>query len=275
MKNTLENILNSVKEIRKNIKKHWKETLTAIVLPFIFTVSIDADRLKVYNRSNEVSGTPVNIKHVDGAEEGHDINDSIYINSPSPLQIYSNNPNHNPNELSTDARGPDSTTTFNLELYNNGFPGFADNYIRFSWYYEEGNDEWKNMFFGDTDDSNNVVCDVKYVIVNGSTYPSGTPYGDIDLPDVKGSKEGVYDKRKIFLFNHADFNRDKKVNGLDYAIFANNFGRNDPNLGSNVGADPSNLDDYSDINRDGVIDMIDLDDFTYEWLWDANDPNTW
>jgi hypothetical protein len=83
-------------------------------------------------------------------------------------------------------------------------------------------------------------------------------------------------KLNYYFFNYADLNRDGKVDFRDYAIWANNFGRNDPNtLGDNVGSDVNDLDAYSDINRNGIVDFNDLSLFSGEWLWDANDPNTW
>ena len=83
--------------------------------------------------------------------------------------------------------------------------------------------------------------------------------------------QGVYGQIVYDVKNYSDLNRDKKVNLRDYAIFAENYGR----TGVDCGADPNNFDDYSDINRNGVVDYNDLDLFSDEWLWDANDPNTW
>jgi len=70
---------------------------------------------------------------------------------------------------------------------------------------------------------------------------------------------------------------------VDSEIFVRNWARderaepNDPNntLGTYVGKEPNDLDAYSDINRDGVVNFKDLSLFSGEWLWDANDPNTW
>jgi hypothetical protein len=179
-----------------------------------------------------------------------------------------------------DSRGPDSTTTYDLHLKNTGFSGTADNMLRFVMK-DDSNFTWKNIFLGDANDSNDIVADIKYVINHGNVYPPpyNSHYGDFPLPDVDGSNVGVYDKRKVFFFNHADLNRDRKVNGLDFAIFAENFGRNnetDPNtFGSYVGSEPNNLGAYADIDRNGRVDYNDLSIFSGEWLWDANDPNTW
>jgi len=55
------------------------------------------------------------------------------------------------------------------------------------------------------------------------------------------------------------------INGLDFAIWANNLGRNnetDPNtFGSYVGSDVNNFNAYADINRSGTVDYDDLNIF--------------
>ncbi len=281
MVKTLENFVNSTKEVGKDIRKHWKETITAIALPFVFTNNVEAGRLRVYNRSNDVTFSSAYIDYIDGATEGKDGNhDSYYLSdNPNILHIYSVNNLCDPNKLQVDARGINSTTTYNLELYNKEFVETADNFFRFRMY-DSNNFEWKNLFLGDKNDSNDIIADIKYVISSdGRTYEDGTPYGDFYIDDVNDTPTGVYDKRKIMPFNHADLNRDRKVNGLDYAVFANEFGKDnisDPNrFGSYVGKDVNDLGAYADINRDGFVDPCDLGDFSYEWLWDADDPNTW
>jgi len=69
----------------------------------------------------------------------------------------------------------------------------------------------------------------------------------------------------VFFFNHADLNRDRKVNGLDFEIFRENFGRNnetDPNtFGDYVGSEPNDFNAYADINRSGSVDFEDLEIF--------------
>ena len=259
----------------------------AVAIIFAITSNANAGLIDVHNTSNGVYPGHVYIGHVSGATEGDDGNyDLPYLESPNPLHIYSHN--NNGIDYGVDERPADSTTTYNLHLKNTGFSGTADNFLQFrlynyhdniNYHWNNSNFEWKNIFLGDFNDSNNIIADIKYVINNGSIYPSGTRYGNFPLPDIEGYKAGVYDKRKVFFFNHADLNRDRKVNGLDYAIWAGNFGRDeesDPNtLGSNVGKDPNDLDAYSDIDRNGIIDYNDLSLFSGEWLWDANDPNTW
>ena len=143
---------------------------------------------------------------------------------------------------------------------------------------DNSNIEWKNIFLGGANDSDNIVADVKYLIVNGSG-----GIGTYNLPTLTGNPARVYDKRKIMPKNHADLNRDRKVNLSDYAIFADNFGRTGIVKGSDVndlGA-YADLTDAYDVNGvmtsygDGAVDYKDLSLFVDEWLWDANDPNSW
>jgi hypothetical protein len=97
----------------------------------------------------------------------------------------------------------------------------------------------------------------------GGWFQSGT------FPDITN---GIFGQPVVAPYLKGDLTREKGiVNFRAYAVFADNWGRTD----TNCGADPNNLDDYSDINRDGVVDYNDLDLFSDEWLWDANDPNAW
>lgn len=219
--------------------------------------------LRVYNRSDVVTYGNSYLKHIEGATESYDNGmDSEWLESPNTLQIYSYNPNCLPttDKLSTDARDSNSLTTFNLELYNKGFQGTANNYLRFR-IYDNNNFEWKNIFLCGANDSNDVIADVKNLIAVG-----GGTFGRYDLPDVQGSQTGVYDKRKIIPKNHADLNRDNKVNFKDYAIYANEWQNSGSRFGSNVGSDPNDLGAYADIDRTGTVDYEDLGYMTDEWL---------
>jgi hypothetical protein len=226
--------------------------------------NVNASGLWIKNNSNSVSGSSAYIEHVQGATEGYDNNYDAPYNSgnPNPLHFYSVIPDH---KLSLDARGLNSTTPFNLDLYNKGFSGTADNFLRFSIY--NGNIfEWKNFFLGDASSSNNIVADIKYLIDN-----SGDGNGIYNLPVVEGTDTGIYDTRKIMVFNYCDLNRDGKVNLEDFGIFANNWQR----TGIAKGSNPNALGDYADIDGNGTVEVDDLADFCFEWLWDASDPSTW
>jgi hypothetical protein len=260
--------------------------IVAVAIIFTITSNANARLIIVDNMSNSVWGGHMYIKHVSGATEGDDGNYDARCPPffPNPLHIYSHN-YYSGLDYGVDARPPNSTTTYNLHLMNIGFSGTADNFLRFTMM-KDTDFLWKNIFLGDATDSNDTVADIKYVIAHGGVYPppyDNIHYGDFPLPPVEGSNTGVYDKRKVFFFNHADLIRDRKIDFGDLEIFAQNFGRdertepNDPNntLGAYVGKEPNDLDAYSDINRDGVVDFKDFSLFSGEWLWDANDPNTW
>lgn len=164
----------------------------------------------------------------------------------------------------------DANSTNSEGMYaekNGGTSSSGDEWWKFT--ILDSNDfDWKNIIahrYGQSgvNDSNAIpedTVDVWYE--DGNWVQSGS---------FSGITSGVYDRWKFEQYNHADLDRNRKVNFEDYAIFANNFGRTDPNCG----ADPNNLDDYSDINRNGVIDYNDLSLFSDNWLWDANDSNTW
>jgi len=262
---TLEKILNSVKKV-------GRKALAPVLISMMLAGPVFAGKMRVYNRSDALDDTSMNMRYVEDSNDGYDGEDSTWENSSNELQIYSNIPDH---QLKEDSRDPNSTTTFKLDLYKNG-TSLGDNYLRFRMY--DINDfEWKNVFLGGVDDSNDIVADIKYVISSdGRTYGDGTPYGDFDLPDVNSTDVEVYDKRKIKFFNHADLNRDRKVNGLDYTIFSKEWLENDSNrLGSNVGSDTNDLGAYADMDRSGTVDYNDASLFVNEWLWDADDPNTW
>ncbi len=227
-------------------------------------------KLRVYNRSDDVTSSSAYIKYLEGATDDFDTCcDSTYNSgNPNILHTYFNIPGH---QLMVDARDPDSTTDFNLDLYKNGTSADADNYLRFRMY-DDTNFEWKNLFLGDVSDSNDIVADIKYVIVSdGRTYGDGTPYGDFYIDDVAGTTTGVYDTQNIFVFNYSDLNRDRKVNLKDFSILSTNFGE----TGINVGSNPTDPNDYSDINRSGTVDLADVFTFIKEYLWDADDPTTW
>jgi hypothetical protein len=189
-----------------------------------------------------------------------------------------------PYRLSTDARPPESTTTINLEISGRlgqlPEPQYAELVFKF-YNIGEDNFSWKNII-GElsqrVDDGNGGHkyalignYDIKNLVNSARTIPISINNGE-----TIGSEFFPSHKLDYKFFNHADLNRDRRVDGRDFAIFANNFGRNDPTtLGDNVGSDPNNLDAYADFDRNGIVDFNDLSIFSGKWLWDANDPNTW
>ena len=261
-------------EEKSNFRKGLERVLVSGIIGIGSLVgNLDAGRLGVYNRSNDVSWSMMEAKQIYNSLEGRDGEDVDYNSgNPNVLHIYSINNNCDPNTLMVDARGENSTTSFNLDLYKNGTSGDADNFLRFRMY-DDTNFQWKNLFLGDKNNSNNIIADIKHVIASdGRTYSSdGTPYGDFYIDDIDGTTTGVYDTRTIFIFNHADINRDGKVNLADYAILSQNWGRE----GIDKGSDPNALGDYADISGNGSVGVEDLATFSQEWLWDANDSSTW
>ena len=257
-----------------------------LAVPIIYlnsTAKANKGSLYITNYGSSVSGSFVAVHHVTGATNSYDNSfDALLPDfNPNPLLIYSHI--YNPEfKLKADARDSNHTTNpqdpntlINIELYNQGFQGVTNNSLKFDISRYE-NFNWKNIFFKISHD----IFDIKYLINNGEFDPFlKRNVGKIDLGELNGSQTGVYNTGNLEFFNHADLNRDRRVDGKDFAIWANNFGRNeesDPNtLGSNVGKDPNDLDAYSDIDRNGIVDYNDLSLFSGEWLWDANDPNTW
>ena len=237
--------------------------------------------IEIRNRGPpDITAGSVYIKKMLGATESFDLGKDIsYLGGPSPiLQVYSVNNNCDPNKLSTEAKDINSTTPDNLELVNNGFTGSRTNILT-TIIKDPNNLEWKNIFLGDANNSENPVADIKHLVYTSGKFINDYPSGEFVLGTLQGTTTGVYDWRKIMYFNHADLNRDKKVNFKDYAIYAWNFGKDnisDPNrFGSYVGKDVNDLGAYADIDRSGSVDVNDLDKFSQEWLWDANDSSTW
>lgn len=287
-----ENILNSIKNA---VYRIWLFFLLLFsqyyrVVIFLALSGYLADRcvgvarggtIEIKNRGPpDLTAGSVYIQKISGATENYDFGkDFSYLHGPSPtLQIYAVNNNCDPNKLSTEAKDINSTTDDNLELVNNGFSGFRTNIL--TPIIRDSNDlEWKNIFLGDVNNSENIVTDIKYVVYSSGKFINDCPYGEITLGTLEGTQTGVYDKRKIMFFNHADLNRDRKVNNLDFAVWSNEFGKNtttDPNrFGTKVGSDPNDLGAYADIDKSGTVDYNDLSLFSTKWLWDANDPNTW
>jgi len=106
MKQTLEKVLNSVKEIWKNAKEHWKETLTAIALPFIFGYKINAATFEAHNYSsdNPAISSYMRFKTAEGYQEWHGPEDILFLEHMAPrLEIFSD-----PNGIKyhTDGRPP-------------------------------------------------------------------------------------------------------------------------------------------------------------------------
>jgi len=272
-----------------NIKKNGKIATLLLAGSINSIANANRGHLYIINHSSLIPGPGsfMAVYHLDGATNGgSDTFDHLYSEFELyPLNIYSHIYNSDI-KLRVDARDSNYTTnpqdpnTFiNIELYNKGFQGTTNNSLEFviSKKYNF-NFDWKNIFFKINQD----IFDIKYLINNGefdSYYD--TNVGKIELGELDGSRTGVYNTGNVEFFNHADLNRDRRVDGKDLEIFAQNWGRderaepNDPNntLGAYVGKEPNDLDAYSDINRDRVVDFKDFAIFAGKWFYDADAEN--
>jgi hypothetical protein len=229
-----------------------------------------ADTCKIDCTSVGANSSTVRVRHVNGAVEGHDSMDVPFVPSlASPrIDFYSKVPlSYLFDKLFNDARGPNSTTYFDIKIEGAEIPDSVDANLSFQISDStppQGNFLWKNLVAelynsGDVNDCNNLIAsyDIKDLVGYGQKIPLTV-------------RDGLSYQLLVKPYNYADLNRDRKVNGLDYAIWANNFGRT-----NTVPRDANDLGVFSDIDRDNVVDMNDLEYFTPEWLWNADDPNTW
>jgi hypothetical protein len=281
--------MGKLEKIVSSTKKHWKEIVTAIALPFIFNSSIKAGYLSTRSWSSLGNPNYVGVWHRSGATEDYGSYDALFLEFPFPptIEFYSKTSLPSPaDRLMRDCRPPESTTTINLEISGRGLTAPENANLEFviSYPYGENNFYWKNII-GElsqkVDDGEGGYkyaligdYDIKHMVNSARTIPISINNGI-----TQGSDFFPSHKLNYKFFNHADLNRDRKVDGKDFAIFAQNWGRNeesDPNtFGANVGSEPNDFDAYSDIDRNGIVDFNDLSTFSGEWLWDANDPNTW
>lgn len=266
----LENLVSSA-------KTHWKEIVTAIALPFILEENANAGGLFLKINSS-LASPKIYIEHINGATEDYGSYDALFLEAwPPNFYIYSKTSYPPPEDkLKKDARPPESMSTITSEIVGVGLSSpVTDSELDPLIYKPYGQDNfyWKNIIGElynnkDVNDSNNLlnVYDMKHM-------------DKIDAKIPLTINNGLSYQLLIKFFNHADLNRDRKVNGLDFAIWAGSFRRNnetDPNtFGSYVGSEPNNLGAYADIDRSGAVDYEDLNIFSGEWLYNANDPNTW
>lgn len=225
---------------------------------------------------NPFTSSQVIISQENGAKEGYDAKDAPWLEPMNDnVTISYSVISESPYKLGEDERPVNSTSDFFIPLDTKGSVGgeTATSYINFN--ITDMNDfVWKNIFaerYGtsDANDVNNVIytCDVKFNSAEPVTWDDATNLGNVPV-----ETSGIYDQWKIRPFNHADLNRDKKVNLKDYAILANEYGKDnvsDPNrFGAYIGKDVNDLGAYADINRSGAVDMNDVSNFSYEYLWE-------
>ena len=219
---------------------------------------------------------PVNLKQEDGAIEGYNPGspdlDATAMGLPPPYppgatRLVSVIPGH---LLSTDTRDIDSMTDYIVQAETIGVNIGEDNYWHFSISEDTGDSfYWKNIFaerYGtdDINDPNNVkaIVDVKYISDNDvdSIGQGWVISGTVPVT------EGIFDQFRIKFYNHADLNRDTKVNLKDWAFLAANYGRSGIDKGSN----PTDPNDYADIDGNGSVGLEDVTTFSGSWLWQVD-----
>jgi len=274
MKERFKNFIGGLEKTLESCKTHWKEIVTAIALPFIFNSSVKAGVLNTRCISS-LTRPRLSLVHINGATEGYDTSsDAIFLEAPSPtLDIYSKiitNPSPK-DRLMLDARPPESTTAVNAEISGRGLGAPTNANLQFSFYdIGEDNFSWKNII-GElsqrVDDGEGGYkyalignYDIKNLVNSATTIPISINNGETIGSDFFPSHKLDYS-----FFNYTDLNRDRQTNGLDFKIFAENYGRNnetDPNtFGDYVGSEPNNFNAYADIDRSGTVGLEDLDIF--------------
>ena len=262
-------------------KMRWHFILVVLgIVVYLFVGQAKTDEIAVSHYMmyiDAVTGatpTPViqaELKYDPGALEGKDPND-IEVPSPYYVDILgSSDIEGTKHTLVAKPLNSTTDTQFDFEeIY--GDLDVEDEKWKFSITKNNGATDWKNIFFvrygtSDPTDPDNILgmWDVKYN--DGANpddyygyYTSGGPFY-IGPPS-------LYDRTVFQVFNYADLNRDKKVNLTDFGILSYNWLR----TGIDKGSDPFALNDYADIDGDGVVGVNDLSSFVIEWLWDADNP---
>ena len=140
--------MNGLEKIVSSSRKHWKEIVTAIALPFIFNSSVKAGYLSTRSWSSLGNPDYVGIWHKTGAKEpseGYEGNgnDARFNGNtfPPKIDIYSKI-DLDPYRLSRDSRPPESTSTFNLEISGRELTASEDAKLEFVVLYPGGEDNF-------------------------------------------------------------------------------------------------------------------------------------
>jgi len=276
--------MNGLEKIVSCSKKHWKEIVTAIALPFIFTNNVKAidnsGELEIYNMgSGDTGNGGMKIVHHDGfgyASEGKDILDSLWSRAPEnpiptwlrPSSIIYDATEY---ELQTDFRPENSTSSVNITLkvihkqggakqiscsnylklefgsIQGAYPNFGSKPITF--WKQDANDP--NLYY--------LTANVRKEILQNE--------GIIPLAPLNGT----YESEKSYLRGWVRFdtpfvhlNNDSIVNLKDFAIWARNFGRT--GITDTNRADPNDVGAWADYDLDGNVDVNDLSIFTDYYL---------
>lgn len=110
--------------IVSSTKKHWKEIVTAIALPFIMSNNVKANDLflKFYS---SLMNPKMYINHISGATENYDLGyDAVFFeNWPPRIDIYSKTLSQPPEDkLMKDSRPAESMSTITSEIVGVGLP---------------------------------------------------------------------------------------------------------------------------------------------------------
>lgn len=253
----------------------------------IFSGNAKAGYFDTMFKNPGMNNSVLGIWHVNGATEGYGFRDVTFSDGPEPaLDIYSRPSIPSDEKLAVDARPPTSMTTITSEISGRGLTSPKNAKLNFLFYdIGEDNFSWKNIIgelyqrIDDGKGSYKYALIDDYDIKNIMVRSDPNIYISITNGITKGSEFFPSHKLNYKFFNHADLNRDRKVNFNDWAIFSNEWRKSnatDPNrFGIYVGADVNDLGAYADMDRSGFIDHNDTELFVNEWLWDADDPNTW
>ena len=204
--------------------------ISAIALPFVFESNAKAGGLflKIYS---SLMNPKMYINHINGATESYDYNyDAILPEDwPPTFDIYSKTLSPPPKDrLMKDSRPPESMSTITSEVFGVGLSSSIDGELDPLIYkpYGEDNFSWKNIIGelynnGDINEPNNLlgIYDMKHMDSVDSKIPLTI-------------NNGLSYQLLVKFFNHTDFDQDRRIDGLDFEIFRENYGRNnetDPN----------------------------------------------
>ncbi len=286
----LTDIVNSIKEIGKNIIKNPFRSALGFSMPFVAGINLanaSQGGLEISHDMNDVSYDNYDCKliHVSGAFE--EPNDSLDRNY-SPRNFSPNGKGSkivsivDSNELKVDAKPEDSNTPVNLELSLHKQDGSSmilvnhENSLKFSY---APHPDWEfgtepiTYWEKDPCDPNYacLVANVRKEILQGI---GGV--GEVPLENLEGEyiSEDPYLKAGIrYDIYDSDLNEDGRVDLRDYNIFANNWKRT--GISDSQRSNPPDPGAWADFNLDNQVDFKDLACFNDLWVYDGPNKFKW
>ena len=248
--------------------------ISVLVCAFLFCGVINADgKLDLWNWSNS-AGTG---EYVDISDSGEDI---TYLSTTNKLHVYlTDDPNglNNPLGLAAinDQRFFSKKMFFKAdETLADGSDNILD--INFNGIYGGHPDYWplnmtnKNIILRQDPNTPSASKDLNvYDLIELTSGFSSNAH--ISLPDITAStprSPAHYDIWEVVITNWADLDFNGKVNISDFALLSSQWSKSDCDASNNYC-------DFSDIGGSGTVDITDLSAFVIEWMWDADDPNSW